>query len=39
LENAENPIIEENEEESAVYEEDGRRVMSVVVRLLDKKMV
>ena len=36
---AENPIIEENEEDSAVYEEDGRRVMSVVVRLLEKKMV
>lgn len=39
LQNNENPIIEENEEESAVYEEDGRKVMSVVVRLLDKKMV
>lgn len=39
FQNSENPIIEENEEESAVYEEDGRKVMSVVIRLLDKKMV
>jgi hypothetical protein len=33
------PMIKEDEKDSAVYEEDGRRVMSVVIRLLDKKMV
>ena len=32
-------MIEEDEKVSAVYEEDGRKVMSVVIRLLDKKMV
>jgi hypothetical protein len=32
-------MIQEDERESAVYEEDGRKVMSVVIRLLDKKMV
>jgi hypothetical protein len=35
----ESRIIEEDEKDSAVYEEDGRKVMSVVIRLLDKKMV
>lgn len=35
----ENSVIEEDAQESAVYEEDGRQVMSVVIRLLDKKMV
>lgn len=39
LRDVENPIIEEDDQESAVYEEDGRKVMSVVIRLLDKKMV
>jgi hypothetical protein len=33
------PMIQEDARESAIYEEDGRRVMSVVIRLLDKKMV
>ena len=33
------PMIQEDARESAIYEEDGRRVMSVVVRLLDKKIV
>lgn len=33
------PMIHEDERDSAVYEEDGRKVMSVVIRLLDKKMV
>lgn len=33
------PMIKEDEQESAIYEEDGRKVMSVVIRLLDKKMV
>ena len=39
LQTSDNPIIDENEQESAIYEEDGRKVMSVVIRLLDKKMV
>ena len=39
LEAAENQTIDEDEQESAVYEEDGRKVMQVVIRLLDKKMV
>ena len=29
--------VGEDEQESAVYEEDGRKVMSVVIHLLDKK--
>lgn len=33
------PVFEEDERDSSVYEEDGRKVMSVVIRLLDKKMV
>jgi hypothetical protein len=33
------PMIDEDEKESAIYEEDGRKVMYVVTRLLDKKMV
>jgi hypothetical protein len=39
MQNAENPMVEEDERDSAIYEEDGRKVMSVVIRLLDKKMV
>ncbi len=39
LEATENQMIDEDEQESAVYEEDGRKVMQVVARLLDKKMV
>jgi hypothetical protein len=39
LQTSDNPIIDEDEQESAIYEEDGRKVMSVVIRLLDKKMV
>jgi hypothetical protein len=38
-ESNQNPMIDEDEQDSAVYEEDGRKVMSVVIRLLDKKMV
>ena len=37
-ENDEFPTIGEDEQESAVYEEDGRKVMSVVIHLLDKKL-
>jgi hypothetical protein len=38
--NDENPtIIDENEQDSTVYEEDGRKIMSVVIQLLDKKML
>jgi len=33
------PMIQEDEKDSIIYEEDGRKVMSVVIRLLDKKMV
>jgi hypothetical protein len=36
---SEDSVIEENERDSAVYEEDGRKIMSVVIRLLDKKMI
>ena len=39
LQNVDNTIVEEDKEVSAVYEEDGRKVMTVVVRLLDKKIV
>jgi len=39
LQSEENPIIDENEEDSTVYEEDGRKIMSVVIQLLDKKML
>jgi len=39
LQTSDNPIIDENEQESAIYEVDGRKVMSVVIRLLDKKMI
>ena len=39
LQNDEKLIIDENEEDSTVYEEDSRKIMSVVIQLLDKKML